>query len=263
MEPKAGLLRLRKKAPHIIIACIVIIVAAYVLFILLEDAGATGASSIDAIIAFSRNVTDTISSWGYLGVFILMLIEATSFPIPSEVILPFAGYLVSTGHLAFMETIIVATVAGIAGSLIDYYIGLKGVDVLTKHKLLGKIILSNNQLEVAAHWFNKYGSIMVFLGRLIPAFRTLISIPAGCVKMSLTKFIAFTATGCLIWNSLLVYIGYYLGTNWKEVADVSRYLIITVVAATILIGTVYLIRRQRRKRRNVQQPKNENTKIKQ
>ncbi len=258
MEPKSGLLRLRKKAPLIIVAIITIVVTIYLLFILLEDAGVTGRSSIETIIAFTKNVTTTISSWGYMGVFILMLIEATSIPIPSEVILPFAGYLVSTGHLAFVETIIIATVAGVAGALIDYYIGLKGVDVLSKHKLLGKIILSNNQLEVAAHWFNKYGSIMVFLGRLVPAFRTLISIPAGCVKMPLTKFIVYTTAGCLIWNVLLVYIGYYLGTNWTEVADVSRYLIIIVVAATILIGTIYLIRRRRL--RNVQQPKSEKSK---
>lgn len=255
--PKNRSSRLRKKVPLIIVIGAAAIVIAYFVFLLLEDYGVTGGSSIDAIITFTRNVTSTISSWGYIGVFALMLIEATSIPIPSEVVLPFAGYLVSAGHLDFIETVIVATIAAVAGSLVDYYIGLKGVDILTKYKLLGRVILSNNQIEVAAHWFNKYGSIMVFLGRLVPAFRTLISIPAGCVKMPLTKFIAYTTVGCIIWNSLLVYVGYYLGTNWREVAGVSRYIIIATVVIGVIIGAIYLVRRRQRKSK-LKEPKEGN-----
>lgn len=249
MEPKTRLLGLSKRTKLILIAGFIFVVFAYFLLMFLAELGVIGGYSIEAIIALTKDVTATISSWGYLGVFILMVIEATSFPIPSEVVLPFAGYLVFTGQLAFIETIIVSTVGGVAGALVDYYIGLKGVDFLAKHRLLGKIILSSNQLEVAANWFNKYGTVMVFLGRLIPTFRTLISIPAGCVRMPLTKFIAYTSAGCLIWNTLLVYVGYYLGTSWREVLGVSRYVIIAVVVVIIVIGIVFIIRRMRGKYR--------------
>ena len=88
-----------------------------------------------------------------------MLLESSSLPIPSEVVLPFAGYLVSMGQLNLWITVIVATIAGIAGSLVDYYIGLKGVQSLTQHRVLGRVLFSANQLEIAARWFNKHGAL--------------------------------------------------------------------------------------------------------
>jgi membrane protein DedA with SNARE-associated domain len=194
-----------------------------------------------APISFTR----TVSSWGYSGVFGLMILEASSLPIPSEIILPFAGYLVSLGHLDFWLTLIVATIAAIAGSLIDYFIGLKGFEVLSKYRLLGRAIISENQLKIAAGYFNKYGSAMVFVGRLIPAVRTLISFPAGAVRMPLAKFLAYTVAGCIIWNSLLIYVGYYLGNKWEEVAGVSHYLIIAVAATLVTGFVVYLVRRKK------------------
>lgn len=187
---------------------------------------------------------------GYVGVFVLMLLESSSVPIPSEVILPFADYLVSMGQLNFWVTIVVATVAGVAGSLIDYYVGLKGVHVLAQRRLLGRVLLSMGQLEVAARWLNKYGILMVFLGRLIPGFRSIVSFPAGAVRMSMAKFVTFTIAGCLVWNSILIYVGFYLGSNWTEVAGVSRYLILGAIAAVLIIIVIYLIIRRKRMRAN-------------
>ena len=92
--------------------------------------------------------------------------------------------------------------------------------MLTKYRLLGRAVFSENQLKVAANYFTRYGSIMVFVGRLIPVVRTLISFPAGAVKMPIAKFVAYTVAGCLVWNSILLYVGYYLGSKWREVADV-------------------------------------------
>lgn len=106
---------LRKNAPQLIVAAIIIVVAVYLLFELLVTSGPL----INAI----KDVTATVKSWGYTGIFLLMLLEASSLPIPSEAVLPFAGYLVSIGHLNLWATITVATIAGVAGSLIDYYIG--------------------------------------------------------------------------------------------------------------------------------------------
>ncbi len=242
----------KRKAPQLIIAAVIIIVAGYFVFEILEDVLVEGSSLtnepvIGAIITFTHNVTDTISSWGYAGVFLLMLLEASSLPIPSEVILPFAGYMASVTQLDLGLTILCATIAGICGSLIDYYIGRKGVNVLTKYKLLGHVVFSPEQLATAANWFGKYGAAMVFLGRLVPGVRTFISFPAGAVKMSVAKFVVFTAAGCLIWNSILVYVGYYLGSNWAEVAGVSHYLILGVITVGAVVVAYWLIRRRKRR----------------
>jgi membrane protein DedA with SNARE-associated domain len=244
---------LRKKAPQIIAATIIIIVAVYLTFefledVLIEGAPLTSGPLVSAIISFTRNVKDTVASWGYAGIFGLMILESSSLPVPSEVILPFSGFLVFKGQLDFWLTVIVATVAALLGSLIDYYIGLKGIQALAKRRILGRVLFSMDQLAIAARWFDKYGALMIFLGRLIPGFRTLISFPAGAAKMPLPKFLVFTAAGCILWNTILIYVGYYLGDNWSEVAGVSHYILIAVVAAFALTMVVYLILRRRRRK---------------
>lgn len=246
--------QLRRKAPLIIIAAIAIAVCVYILFEIVEDviiegAPLTSEPLIGTILLFTQSITATVSSWGYIGIFVLMLLESSSLPIPSEAILPFAGYFVSLGYIDFWLAIIVATVAGVAGSLIDYYIGLKGVHILAERKILGKAIFSMDQIEYAGSWFSKYGSFMVFVCRLIPGFRTLISFPAGAVKMPITKFVAYTATGCLIWNTILIYLGYYLGANWNEVAGISHYLIIAVIIIAVIIIAVYFANKRMKKKK--------------
>ena len=180
--PSSKFAQIRKKAPLLIVIAIAIILCAYVILEILAD-------------TFVKGIHILHPNSKLLGIwrrFRLNDTEASSLPIPSEIILPFAGYLVSSGHLDFWITLIVATIAAIAGSLIDYYIGLKGVQALTKYRLLGRAIVSENQLKVAANYFSKYGSVMVFVGRLIPVVRTLISFPAGAVRMPLAKFISPT-----------------------------------------------------------------------
>jgi membrane protein DedA with SNARE-associated domain len=249
---------LRRKAPQIIAATIIIILVVYVSFEFLEDvfidsAPLTSGPLVSAIMSFTGNVKSTVSSWGYPGIFGLMILESSSLPVPSEVILPFSGFLVSTGQLNFLETVTVATVAAIAGSLIDYYIGLKGVEALTRRKVLGRVLLSMDQLTFADKWFDKYGSLAVFLARLIPGIRTLISFPAGAAKMPLAKFLAFTTAGCILWNSLLIYVGYYLGRNWTEVAGISHYILIAVIVALAVLIVGYFV--VRRRKRRIQPPK--------
>jgi membrane protein DedA with SNARE-associated domain len=244
---------LKRRALLLIMAALAIALIVYIAIELLSDlwvkASWTSGPLVSAIINFTKSATLTVRSWGYFGVFGLMLLEASSLPIPSEVILPFSGYLVSLGTLNFWITLTVATVAAIAGSLIDYYIGLKGIEALTKYRLLGRAVFNEDQIKVAAGWFSKYGALMVFLGRLIPGFRTIISFPAGAVKMPLTKFLGYTVAGCIVWNGILIYVGYYLGIKWREVADVSHYVIIVAVAALIAAALFYLIiRRHRRKK---------------
>ena len=235
---------LKKKAPQIIAVAIAIILCAYIAFELLAETFIRGEP-------FS--FTHTVASWGYPGIFGLMILEASSIPIPSEVILPFAGYLVSLGHMDFYLTLVVATAAAVAGSLVDYFIGLKGVEVLTKYRLLGRTVFSENQLKVAGNYFTRYGSIMVLVGRLIPVVRTLISFPAGAVKMPLAKFVAYTVAGCLLWNSILLYVGFYLGSKWQEVANVSHYLVIAIAAIAVALFVAFLVwRRNKNKRAKAQ-----------
>ena len=252
MLSNQNLEKLRRKAPQLIVVAIAIIVVVYFVLDFLEDVVIEGGPItsepiISIILSITRGVTGAVQAWGYSGIFGLMLLESSSLPIPSEVILPFAGYLASMGQLDVWITVTLATFAGLAGSLIDYYIGLKGVQSLIQHKILGKALLSTNQLEVAEKWFIKYGSLMIFISRLIPGFRTTFSFPAGAAKMKLSKFIAFTTAGCLLWNVILVYLGWYLGKNWTQVAGVSHYLIIAAVATIVIIIVVYLFSRRRKK----------------
>jgi membrane protein DedA with SNARE-associated domain len=212
-----------------------------------EPSPLTRGPLVSTIISFTNNIKDTVSLWGYPGIFGLMLLESSSLPVPSEVILPFSGYLVSTGQLNLWIAIIVATVAAIVGSLIDYYIGLKGIEALSKRRVLGRVLFSIDQLAFADKWFSKYGSLTIFLARLIPGIRTLISFPAGAAKMPLTKFLIYTTAGCILWNSLLIYVGYYLGNNWTEVASVSHYILIAVIVALAVAISGYLISRRKRK----------------
>jgi membrane protein DedA with SNARE-associated domain len=246
--------KLKRNAPQLIVIAIAIVFCVYVLLeiltvALIKGVPITSTPMVNAVVAFTHDITRTVSSWGYGGLFGLMVLEASSLPIPSEIILPFAGYLVSVGKFNFWFTVAVTTAAALAGALIYYYIGLKGIEALTKYRILGRCIFSESQIKVAAGWFNKYGVAMVFLGRMVPVFRTLISFPAGAVKMPLTKFAAYTAAGCLIWNTILIYVGYYLGIKWREVAELSHYLIIGAVALLLAVCIAYLVlRRNRRKK---------------
>ncbi|MGE5188076.1 MAG: DedA family protein, partial [Betaproteobacteria bacterium] len=203
---------------------------------------------VSAIINFTHDVKTTIRSTGYYGVFGLMLLEASSLPIPSEVILPFAGFLISTGEYQFdfVLMVLVSTLAALVGSFIDYYIGLKGYQAITKYRLFGRSLCSESQLKTATDWFTRYGTVMVFVARLVPVFRTIISFPAGAIRMPLAKFAGYTIAGCVIWNTLLIYVGYYLGNNWAEVTDIAHYLVIAAVIAFATLATYLLIRRKRR-----------------
>ena len=248
----------RRKAPMLIAIAIAVIVVAYFVFDFLDDIVIEGnpVSSeplIGFILAVAHGVTSTIRTFGYSGIFVLMLLETSSLPVPSEVILPFAGYLSYTGQFNALLVIAVATIAGIFGSLIDYYIGMKGVQALIKNKFWGKVILTGAQLQVAEKWFDKHGGLMVFASRLIPGFRTTFSFPAGAAKMPIKKFLAFTTAGCLLWNAVLVYLGWYLGSNWEEVAGVARYIIIAAIVAAVLliIGWVLLMRRKNKQQKEL------------
>lgn len=243
--------RVEERVPQIIVLILVLIIAILLLSDTLEDiliegnslAGTPIGVIFNILVSFVDSFTATVQSWGYVGILVLMTLESSSLPIPSEVILPFAGYLVSQGLLDFWLVVLVSTVAGILGSLIDYYIGLKGTDILTRRKTIQRLLYDQGRMDTAEKWFKRYGATAVFLCRLIPGFRTLISFPAGALKMSPAKFVTYTTIGCLVWDVVLVSIGFYVGANWREVTSVVHYLIIIAAIVAAVFVVLWLIRR--------------------
>jgi len=184
-------------------------------------------------------ITSTISGLGYGGIFLLMVAESALIPIPSEVIMPFSGYLVSTGEFNVVYVVLAGSVGNLAGSLIAYYAGsLLGREFILRY---GKyVLLRKSHLELTETYFKKYGDRSIFIGRLLPAVRTYISLPAGLARMNMRKFIVYTLIGSIIWNSGLTYIGIKLGRNWETMLEYSDYIDIAVVIGVIVVIVLFV-----------------------
>lgn len=184
-----------------------------------------------------------VQSSGYVAIFILMMLESMFIPIPSEITMPFAGFLALQGHISLIGAIFVGAIANLVGSLIAYAIGfyLEESVVVTLIEKYGKyIFLRKHEYERAMHWFKKYGNSVVFFSRLLPAVRTFISLPAGLAEMNIYTFSLYTFLGSLIWSGVLTYIGFYLGKNWESIHGVfSKFQY--VVIALIIIAIAYYI----------------------
>jgi len=151
---------------------------------------------------------------GYGGVFLLMLMESCGIPMPSEVIMPFSGFLVAKGELNFWLVVLIGTLGNLSGSILAYWIGSKGGRPLIEK--YGKyILISHHDLNLADKWFSKYGDWTVFFGRLLPVIRTYISFPAGIAKMNFKMFSLFTFLGALPWCILFAWLGVKMGNNWE------------------------------------------------
>ncbi len=160
-----------------------------------------------------------MENFNYLLVFSLMFLENIIIPIPSELILLYAGYLVSIGKMNFVLVLLIATVASLLSSLLAYAVAfLLGKTEITK--FLKKIRVKEKDLRNAEKFFRRKGKVAVFLARLIPGLRSLISYPAGFFKMSLTEFTIYTFLGTLLWNTLLIFTGYVLGSSWQEALNI-------------------------------------------
>jgi membrane protein DedA with SNARE-associated domain len=182
-----------------------------------------------------------IAATGYSGVFVLMVLESMVFPVPSEAVMPFAGFLIVDGKMTWTGVIIASTFGSIVGSTISYYIGYYGgkpfIDKFGKY-----LLLNNHHLEISEHFFQKRGEITIFIARFVPVVRHLISIPAGFSKMNLFKFIIFTTVGAAIWNTFLTWVGFILRENWEEVMSYSHTIDLVIVAVLGVGGLYYLIK---------------------
>ena len=190
-------------------------------------------------------IIDFLTEWGYTALFITMALENMNIPIPSEIILGFAGFLVSQQIFSFWPTIIVGTIAGLTGSLLSYYIGLKGGrEFMLRHTAKGG--LGAKKLVAAKNWFETYGGIAIFTGRLLPGIRTFISLPAGISRYPLSPFILYTILGTIPWTILLVYLGDILGENWTLLlAYKIEIAVISFIAAGIIAVIFYFYQKQR------------------
>ena len=167
------------------------------------------------ITILSGFIVATISALGYSGIVLLMAIESACIPLPSEIIMPFSGYLVSTGELNLWAVAVAGAVGCVLGSLVAYWVGMYGGRPFIE-KYGRYILLSRHDLDIADRWFGKYGEAIVFVSRLLPAIRTYIAFPAGVARMNLTKFVIYTFAGSLPWCLALAYMGQKLGEQWDK-----------------------------------------------
>ena len=171
---------------------------------------------IARIIEFlSGIIVATISLLGYSGIVLLMAIESACIPLPSEIIMPFSGYLVSTGQMNLWLVGIAGAVGCVLGSLVAYWVGSKGGRPLIE-KYGRYVLVSRHDLDMADRWFATHGEIIVFVSRLLPAIRTFIAFPAGVARMNLKRFVIYTFAGSLPWCLGLAYVGQKLGEKWNQ-----------------------------------------------
>jgi membrane protein DedA with SNARE-associated domain len=200
--------------------------------------------SITAFIA--EFATRLIDASGYPGVFLLMTMESMVLPVPSEAVMPFAGFLVATHRFTMAGIIIASTLGSIAGSLLSYAVGRYGGTSFVNR--WGKyLLLNHHDLEVTEAFFRKRGPITILICRFIPVIRHLISIPAGTGRMNFFTFLIYTIIGAGLWNSFLSFCGLYLRQNWEVVMKYSH--IVDIVVVLILLGGIcyFVVRHLKRK----------------
>ncbi|MDY0408833.1 DedA family protein [Virgibacillus soli] len=196
-------------------------------------------------------VTNIMEQFGYVGILLMMALECIFPPIPSEIVLPFGGFMTISTGLTIMGVIVTATTGSVLGAVILYGIGrMLGQDaiekIVTKWGYLLRVQTSDIQNGI--NWFDRYGYRAVFICRMIPLVRSLISIPAGIAKMNMTIFLLFTLLGSLIWNVVLVLIGVWLGSAWRKIIEfmnVYATIIYIFMGIGLLILFVQLLKRNK------------------
>jgi membrane protein DedA with SNARE-associated domain len=188
-------------------------------------------SIINAVVEWA---THLIGAWGTPAVFFLMLLESACIPVPSEAIMPFAGFAVSQGDLTLAGITIAGVAGNLAGSWIAYAVGLFGgrpfIDKYGKY-----VLLRHHHVELAERWFAKYGPAAVFFSRMLPIVRTFISLPAGIARMPFWKFTLYTVLGCVPWVFFLGWLGTRLGAHWEDIRPYLHYADYAVIAALVAI----------------------------
>jgi len=206
-----------------------------------------GAENLNAIAAWAVSLMETL---GGLGAGVAIAAENLFPPLPSEIILPLAGFAAAQGTLGLVEVLIWTTVGSVVGALALYgigaWLGRRRMYAIAQRMPLIKV----EDVERTEAWFEKHGSKAVFFGRMIPIFRSLISIPAGVERMPLLKFTLLTTAGSAIWNTIFVLAGFYLGANWHIVEDYAGIFQKVVIAVVVIAVVAWIFIRVRQLRRN-------------
>jgi membrane protein DedA with SNARE-associated domain len=197
---------------------------------------------------FAHAVQNLVVSLGYPGLFLLIVLESTMVPIPSLLVMPFAGYLAAQGEFSLPVILIINSLGALTGSLLSYWLGAAGgKPILLRY---GKyLFIRAKDLEKTEEYFARHGGKTIFIGRFLPVVRHLISIPAGIARMPLPKFLTLTFLGASIWGGGLMVLGYQLGSNWESIAAKAKrvdLLIAGVIVLVILAVAVRFVLRRRR-----------------
>ena len=187
-------------------------------------------------------IVDSVGTWGYLGIFILMALESACIPLPSEVTMPVAGLLAAEGKLSFVAVGLVGAAANLAGSMLAYGLGAAGGRPLLEK--YGKyLLIKHHDLERADRWFEKRGDSAVFFSRLLPVVRTFISLPAGVSRMPFGRFSLLTFLGSLPWCFALAWAGFLLGDNWDRILPYIEPVSYVIAILLVILIAVWFVRR--------------------
>ncbi|PLS84423.1 MAG: alkaline phosphatase [Actinobacteria bacterium] len=191
-------------------------------------------------------VFDVVSALGYLGLALLLVAENLFPPIPSEVVLPLAGFLVGRGDLNLWGALVAATTGSVLGAVALYSLGRWGGRRLVL-RYGSWLRVDEDSLDRAEGWFRHYGDVLVLFARVVPLARSIVSIPAGTAKMPLMRFVVLTSIGSVIWNALLLGAGVILGANWSVVQDwIGSYSNVVLILAAVGAAAYLLVRHFRR-----------------
>lgn len=191
-------------------------------------------------------VADVISALGPWGVGLLTLLETVFPPVPSEVVLPLAGFLAERGRMSLVAAVVAATTGGVLGAVMLYEFARRVGEDRAAAMVARIPLIDRDDVDRAIGWFAGHGAASVFFGRLIPGVRSLISLPAGAASMPLGRFVAFTTAGALVWNVLLIGAGFLLGSRWQEAEQYSSWINYAVYAALAAFLAWLVVRRVRR-----------------
>lgn len=197
---------------------------------------------------FTQIFLSFIASWGYVAVAVLMAAENACIPIPSELILGFAGYLIFAGHMSFEGALLAGMVGGLLGSLFAYEVGARGgrpfVDKYGKY-----FLIKQSHVNVAQDWFDRYGLKAVFFSRMLPVVRTFISLPAGFARVDSKRFFLYTIMGSLPWTAAILYAGMVLGESWTDLMEYGHEASMIFVVVAVIVIAVFYLRWRRKKHR--------------
>ncbi|MCT2585051.1 DedA family protein [Actinophytocola gossypii] len=209
---------------------------------------AAQAEPVDGIAGLAVDLMDRL---GGPGAALLVGIDNVFPPMPSELVLPLAGFAASQGTMSLISALIWTTVGSVAGAMLTYYLGAWLGRDRTRSLITRAPLMKASDFDRTERWFQKHGTKAVFFGRMVPLFRSLISLPAGVERMPLWKFLSLTTLGSLIWNSGFVIAGYMLGANWQVVdqyAGIFQKVVIGLVVLAIVVFVVHRLRDRRREK---------------